>query len=138
MSKNKTVPTAESVKEFLNNVEHPVRREDGLTLLGLFKDETGEDPVMWGKSIVGFGTYHFKYESGREGEFLAGGFSPRKSSLSIYIMAGFDGYQELLAQLGKHKTGKGCLYINKLQDVDLDVLRQIVRTSYQEIKKRYP
>lgn len=137
MAKNKTAPTKVSVEEFLQNVEHPRRKEDAYTLLKLYEEELGEEAVMWGPSIVGFGSYHYKYESGREGDMCAAGFSPRKSSLSIYITAGFDGYQDLLSILGKHKASKGCLYINKLQDVDMDVLRKIIRKSYDDIKNRY-
>ena len=138
MSENKTKPTKASVKEFLDNVEHPTRKEDGFTLLKVMEEITGEKPTMWGPSIVGFGSVHYKYKSGREGDMPAVGFSPRKSSLSLYIMAGFGEYKHLLDKLGKHKIGKSCLYINKLADVDEDVLRKMIKASYDWTKKRWP
>ncbi len=92
------------------------------------------EPAMWGTSIVGFGSYHYKYESGREGDMPLVGFSPRKQNLTLYIMDGFEGYDRLLGKLGKHSTGKSCLYINKLEDVDLDVLRELVASSYKHMK----
>lgn len=134
MSDNKTRPTAQNVTEFLNSVEHPTRREDGLTLLEMMSEITGEDAVMWGSSIVGFGSYHYEYDSGREGNMPLVGFSPRKQSLTLYIMPGFDDYDGTLARLGKHKIGKSCLYINKLADVDEDILRQLIQQAYQHMK----
>ncbi len=131
MSENKTQPTDAGVKDFLIAVEHPQRREDGFELLKMMKEVTNEEPIMWGPSIVGFGSYHYKYASGREGDWLKTGFSPRKQSLTIYIMEGFAEYDDLLKKLGKHKTGKSCLYINKLADVDRDVLREIIKKSYE-------
>ena len=133
MSENKTRPTDDSVIEFLNNIDHPTRREDGLVLLKMMEDITGETAVLWG-SIVGFGSYHYKYETGREGDMPMVGFSPRKQSMTVYIMPGFDQYEEMLAQLGKHKIGKACLYINKLADVDETVLRQLIKHSYNHMK----
>ena len=135
MSENKTRPTEQSVEDFLNSVEHKTRREDGFALLELMKEITEEDAVMWGSSIVGFGRYHYKYDSGREGDMPLVGFSPRKQSITLYIMPGFDEYRDLLATLGKHKTGKACLYVNKLADVDEDVLRQLVRRSYEHMRE---
>ena len=132
MSDLKTKPTNASVDEFLNSVEHPQRREDGFELLRMMKEITKEEPTMWGPSIVGFGSYHYKYESGREGEMPITGFSPRKKSLTVYIMSGFEKYQHLLEKLGKHKTGKSCLYINKLEDVDRVVLKEIIRKSVEQ------
>ncbi len=132
MSDLKTKPTNASVDEFLNSVEHPQRREDGFELLRMMKEITKEEPTMWGPSIVGFGSYHYKYESGREGEMPITGFSPRKKSLTVYIMSGFEKYQHLLEKLGKHKTGKSCLYINKLEDVDRVVLKDIIRKSVEQ------
>jgi hypothetical protein len=99
------------------------------------KKITMEEPKMWGPSIVGFGNYHYKYESGREGDWFLTGFSPRKASLTLYIMAGFKEYDELLEKLGKHKTGSSCLYVNKLEDVDLKVLTQLIKQSVQKMKK---
>ncbi len=138
MSENKTRPTDQSVADFLNSVEDDTRRQDALTLLALMKDETGEDAVMWGDSIVGFGSYHYKYASGREGDAPLVGFSPRKQSMSLYIMSGFDEYEDLLAALGKHKLGKACLYVNKLADVDEAALRKLIRRSYEHMKQLYP
>ena len=132
MSDLKTKPTNASVDEFLNSVEHPQRREDGFELLRMMKEITKEEPTMWGPSIVGFGSYHYKYESGREGEMPITGFSPRKKSLTVYIMSGFEKYQHLLEKLGKHKTGKSCLYINTLEDVDWVVLKEIIRKSVEQ------
>lgn len=126
MSNLKTQPNDASVEAFLHAVENPRRREDGLTLLKLMKEATQREPVMWGSSIIGFGTYHYQYKSGRNGEWMMVGFSPRKQNMTLYIMGGFEKYDDLLGQLGKHKTGKSCLYINKLDDVDLDVLRELV------------
>jgi hypothetical protein len=129
MAEAKTKPTKESVSGFLNKVSDKSRREDCLKVLELMKDVTGEEPKMWGSSIVGFGRYHYKYKSGREGEWMITGFSPRKGDLTLYIMPGFETVSDLMARLGKHKTGKSCLYIKKLADVDLGVLRKIVEKS---------
>ena len=135
MSENKTRPTDQKVIEFLNSVEHKTRRADGLSLLNMMEEITGEEAVMWGSSIVGFGSYHYKYESGREGDMPLVGFSPRKQNLTLYIMPGFDEYEDMLSGLGKHKIGKSCLYVNKLADVDEDVLRQLVKRSYEHMKE---
>ena len=134
MAENKTQKTGAGVEEFLASVESKTRREDGQRVLELMKEVTGLEPEMWGPSIVGFGDYHYKYESGREGDFFLTGFSPRKQSLSLYIMAGFDAYEDLLSRLGKHRKGAACLYINKLADVDMDVLRDLVQQSYEHAK----
>ncbi|MCY3714602.1 MAG: DUF1801 domain-containing protein [Gemmatimonadetes bacterium] len=138
MSDLKTRPTDASVEAFIDAVDHPRRREDARTLLKLMHRVTGEDPVMWGPSIVGYGRYHYRYASGQEADWPVVGFSPRKQNLSIYIMTGFEKSVELLSRLGKHKTGKSCLYINKLADVDLDVLEILVRASVAAMKRRYP
>lgn len=134
MAENKTRPTDQDVLDFLESVEHKTRREDGLRLLEIMQEETGEDAVMWGSSIVGFGSYHYTYESGREGDMPLVGFSPRKQSMTLYIMPGFDDYDEMLDDLGKHKTGKSCLYVNKLADVDEGVLRRLIKESYEHMK----
>ena len=134
MAENKTQKTGESVGEFISSVENKRRREDGLTLLEMMREITGLEPDMWGPSIIGFGDYHYKYESGREGDMFLTGFSPRKQSLSLYIMAGFDSYDDLLVSLGKHRKGASCLYINKLADVDMDVLHELVRVSFDHAK----
>ena len=130
----KTVKNDKSVTDFLNSVEHQKRREDSFEILKLMTEITGEEPAMWGDSIIGFGDYKYKYKSGREGEWMYVGFSPRKQNLTLYIMDGFDGHTKLLEKLGKHKTGKSCLYINKLEDVDQDVLREIVKQSVDHMK----
>ena len=131
MSDLKTKPTGASVIEFLNTVEHPVKRADSLTLLEMMKEITDDEPNMWGPSIVGFGEYHYKYPTGREGDWFKVGFSPRKRSLTVYLMTGAKKEEELLRKLGKHRTGVGCLYINKLADVDLDVLKEIIKRSIE-------
>lgn len=138
MSENKTKPTELSPAEFIASVEHDQRRADAETLLGLFQEITGWTPKMWGPSMIGFGEYHYKYESGREGDFLATGFSPRKTSLSIYVMPGYHDYTDILARLGKHKIGKSCLYVNRLADIDLDVLRELIATGLRDLAKKYP
>lgn len=138
MSDLKTRPTGASVEAFIEAVEHPRRREDARTLLELMHRVTGEEPVMWGPSIVGYGSYHYRYASGQEADWPVVGFSPRKQNLSIYIMTGFEASDALLSRLGKHKTGKSCLYVNKLADVDLEVLETLVRASVAEMKRMYP
>jgi len=136
-SDNKTTPSAAPVDEFLNSIGHETRRADGFALLELFNRITGLKPKMWGPSIIGYGRYHYQYESGREGDFLITGFSPRKNALSIYIMPGYRDMSEILARLGKHKTGKSCLYINKLADIDLSVLEEIVLDGIAYMKTNY-
>lgn len=138
MAENKTQPTDASVEDFLNQVESPKKREDAFQIKQMMEEVTGEKAVMWGDSIVGFGQYHYKYESGREGDFLIVGFSPRKTSLSIYLLGCMEkNFDALFAKLGKHKTGASCLYINKLADVDEQVLRQLIQESYQWMKSNY-
>ena len=138
MAENKTKPTGDSVVAFLEGVAHEQRKKDSFVVLELMKEITQEEPTMWGPSIIGFGEYHYKYESGREGDFFLTGFSPRKQSLTLYIMGGFSQYDSLLAHLGKHKTGKSCLYINKLDDIDMDVLREMIQKSVKYISEKYP
>ena len=123
------------VHAFLDSVESKKRREDAQAILELMQDVTGEKPQMWGTSIIGFGSYHYKYGSGREGDWFLTGFSPRKQSLTLYIIAGFDAYDHLLEKLGKHTTGKSCLYIKKLEDVDLEILKELVRQSYAHMSQ---
>jgi hypothetical protein len=135
MAEPKTKKTDASVEEFLNAVENERRRADGFALLQLMQEVTGEEPAMWGTSIIGFGTYRHQYASGREGEWMQVGFSPRKRNLTLYIMPGFDGYESLLERLGKYRTGKSCLYINKLDDVHLPTLRELIRQSVAHVKK---
>lgn len=133
MAELKTQKNDGDVIAFLNGVAHEKRRTDSFKVLELMKEVTGETPKMWGNSIIGFGQYHYKYASGREGDWFLTGFSPRKQSLTLYIMAGFDDYDELMSRLGKYKTGKSCLYINKLEDVDQDVLRTLVKKSAEHM-----
>lgn len=137
MSGNKTVPNTSSVTAFLDAIAEPQKKADAYVLLELMKTITGEPPVMWGPSIIGFGNYHYKYDSGREGDMLLTGFSPRKSNLTLYIMAGFDRYDNLMQRLGKHSTGKSCLYIKRLSDIDMNVLSEIISTSYEHYNKKY-
>ena len=136
MAELKTKPTNKSVKDFLSKVEHPTKREDSFKILELMREITREKPVMWGDSIVGFGSYRYKYASGREGDWPLVGFSPRKQKLTLYIMSGFDRYEKLLENLGKFKTGKSCLYINKLKDVDVQILRELILESVEHMKKK--
>ena len=136
MADNKTQKTGASVDGFLAAVEHPRRQEDGRVLLRMMREITGLEPEMWGPSIVGFGDYHYRYASGREGDFFLVGFSPRKQSLSLYLPAGFPEYDTLLRGLGKHRSGAFCLYVNKLADVDLAVLRELVVRSFAHAKSR--
>lgn len=133
MVENKTQATDASVQDFLAAVEHPARRADGYRLLDLMSGVTGEPAQMWGPTIVGFGRYHYKYDSGREGDAAAVGFSPRKASLSLYGLTYGPEAVELLGRLGKHKTGAGCLYVNKLDDVDEGVLAELVRLGYRHV-----
>ena len=133
MAELKTRPNDGDVEAFLAAVENDQRREDALEVLALMRRVTGEEPEMWGPSIVGFGSYHYKYESGREGDMFVAGFSPRKQALTLYIMSGFSKHDELMAKLGKYTTGKSCLYIKKLSDVDMGVLEDLVRGSVEYV-----
>lgn len=135
MAELKTKPNLQSVDNFLKAVMDERRRRDCYVVLELMKKVTGEEPKMWGDSIVGFGTYHYKYASGREGDMPVTGFSHRKQNLTLYIMSGFEEFNDLLNKLGKYKTGKACLYINKLEDVDLSVLQELVRKSVRHQSK---
>ena len=136
MSDLKTKKNEASVEGFLKSVENKKRREDSSVVLNLMKEVTGEEAVMWGPSIVGFGDYHYKYASGREGNWMKVGFSPRKKNMTLYIMDGFGSYNSLLQNLGKYSTGKSCLYINKLEDVDQQVLKELVRQSVASVSDR--
>lgn len=135
---NKTQGTQADVTAFLESVDHPTRRADALALDRLFRDVTGFAPRMWGASIVGYGRYHYIYDSGREGDFLATGFSPRKANLSIYIMPGYADFGPILARLGKHKIGKSCLYLNRLSDVDVDALADLIRAGLSDLDAKWP
>lgn len=134
---NKTQPTDVDPYQFIAEVEHPVRRADAETLIELMKRASGYEPQMWGPSIVGFGRYHYRYDTGTEGDFMVAGFSPRKAKTVVYILPGYDDISDDLARLGKHSTGRSCLYINKLADVDLDVLEKIVADSVERMKANY-
>lgn len=136
-NQNKTVANKLSVKSFLDAVEDEKKRLDSYALLETMHRITGETGVMWGTSIVGFGAYHYKYESGREGDMPKIGFSPRKQNLTMYIMPGFSRYDELMSKLGKYKIGKACLYIKKLEDVDREVLEELLGEAYQYMSTRY-
>jgi hypothetical protein len=136
-SGNKTVETRASVKAFIDAVDDERKRRDSRELAAMMSDITGSEPKMWGSSMVGFGHYHYKYASGREGDFFLTGFSPRKTALAVYIMTGFDDCAEQLARLGPYKTGKSCLYLKNLDAIDRDVLEEIVRDSVKVMRSRY-
>jgi len=138
MSENKTRITDQNVDAFLRAVTPPRKAADALALDALFRAVTGFQPVMWGPSIIGYGRYHYRYASGREGDSLATGFSPRKSALSIYIMPGYTDFSAILSRLGKHKTGKPCLYVNKLADIDMPVLGELIRAGLDNLNTRWP
>lgn len=137
MAELKTQPNDNSVEAFLDTIENEKKRRDAYAIAALMQEVTGALPKMWGPSIVGFGDYHYRYESGREGDWFLTGFSPRKQNLTLYIMAGFSRHDELMARLGKYKTGKACLYLNKLEDVDQGVLKELVEESVQYLKQKY-
>ena len=131
MAELKTKPTDQSVEEFLNSIPDEKKRKDAYTIMELMRQATGSEPKMWGSSIVGFGSRRYKYESGREGDWFHVGFSPRKQNLTLYIMYGYEQYGDLMRRLGKYKTGKACLYINKIEDVDLAALRELIDRSVE-------
>ncbi|MBD3668428.1 MAG: DUF1801 domain-containing protein [Kangiella sp.] len=132
---NKTQPTKKDVATFLQQVEPAQKRQDCQAILEMMQQATKADPKMWGDSMIGFGEYHYKYASGREGDWFLTGFAPRKQNISLYIMAGFKRYEELMGKLGKYKTGKSCLYINKLADVDEAVLKELIQLSASYVKE---
>ena len=135
----KTKVNEASVKEFINSVPDEIKRKDSFVLLELFEKVTGEKAKMWGSSIIGFGSYHYKSEkSKQEGDWPLTGFSPRKQNLTLYIISGFEDATDLLKSLGKHKTSVGCLYINKLSDIDLVVLKKIIKKSFESMRKKHP
>src|SRR5437879_6245303 len=138
MADNKTKPTTASVAAFIDALTDQSKRADAKVLVKLMQSATGEKPKMWGPSIIGFGSYHYTYDSGREGDMPVAGFSPRKAATVLYIMTGFSGSEALLATLGKHTTGKACLYIKKLADVDQKVLEALVVKSVAATRARYP
>ena len=138
MAELKTKQNRASVRGFLDAIEDDAKRTDAKTIHKLMRAVTGERAAMWGESIVGYGRCHMVYETGRELDWFLCGFSPRKRNLVLYVMPGFSGYEPLLARLGKYKTGKSCLYLNKLADVDLDALRELVEASVASMRARYP
>jgi len=137
MAENKTIENKASVSAFLNSIDDPRRRSDAKKVAAIMRRVTGKPPRIWGTSIVGYGKYHYKYASGREGDFMLVGFSPRKQNLAVYIMPGFEEFQALMKKLGKYKTGKSCLYIKNLEDVDLTVLEKLIERSVRAMRKRY-
>ncbi|MDA3845139.1 MAG: DUF1801 domain-containing protein [Vallitaleaceae bacterium] len=135
MAELKTTENNGNVLEFISSIERDVRRKDSLTMLELMTSLTGKEPKVWGSSIIGFGSYHYKYESGREGDWFMCGFSPRAQALTIYIMKGFGQYESYMEKLGKYKTGKSCLYVNNLLDIDMTVLSSLIKQSIEDIEK---
>jgi hypothetical protein len=138
MAELKTKQTDASVEAYLNAIEDADRREDCRTLAAIMRRVTKYEPKMWGPSIVGFGSYHYRYESGHEGDACLAGFSSRKAEISLYLMPGLQAKERLLAALGRHKAGKGCLYIKRLSDIDVRVLEKLIRESVAELRRRYP
>jgi len=138
MSGNKTTKTESSVEDFIHAVKDETKRNDCIRLIGLIREQTGSDPKMWGPGIVGFGSYHYKYESGREGDSPLVGFSPRASAIVLYLSGHFDDRDGLLEKLGKYKTGKGCIYIRKLDDISVETLQKMIANHISHIRKLYP
>lgn len=137
MAENKTKATKASVTEFMNSIEDPQKRADARKVAAMMRRATGKRAKMWGSSIVGYGTYHYRYASGREGDFMVAGFSPRKQALAVYILAGFGRYDALMGKLGKYTTGKSCLYIKRLSDVDETVLEKLIAESVRYMRNNY-
>lgn len=131
MAENKTAPTNVDPRSFIAGLDSDRRRAEAFELLELFEERTGEKPIMWGDSIIGFGSYDYEYTSGRSGTWMRVGFSPRKQQMTVYVMPGFERYDDLLAALGPHSTGKSCLYLKRLDGVDMDVLGELVAASYE-------
>jgi len=138
MAKNKTTETNSSVTEFVNKVENEVKRNDSFKLIEILKSITGFEPKMWGPTIIGFGNYHYKYESGHEGDAPLAGFSPRKDSLVVYFAPEYENREVLLSQLGKHKSSKACVYVKKLSDIDIKILEIMIVNSMTHTMKLYP
>ena len=135
MAELKTKQTDASVKDFLNQIADKERREDCFAVAKIMEEITGEKPKMWGPSIVGFGSYHYKYASGREGDWLVTGFSPRKKDLTLYIMMGFARHGELMEKLGKHSAAKSCLYIKRLSDIHIPTLKKLIKESIKDLRE---
>lgn len=138
MAEPKTRLTNDSVEAFINSIPEAKKRRDSHAIVELMRQVTGQEPKMWGTSIIGFGSYTYQYASGRGGDWPLTGFSPRKQNLTLYIMPGFDRYQELLSRLGKYKTGKSCLYIKKIEDIHLEVLKELISESVDYMKRTNP
>jgi hypothetical protein len=138
MAETKTKPTNQSVDDFIAAVDDERKRDDARAIVTMMQRITGEPAYMWGPSIIGFGTYHYRYESGHEGDAPVAGFSPRKTSLVFYLAPGFPGLEDLMARLGKHKSSKGCLYVKRLDDIDTSVLEEIVKRSVKWVREKYP
>jgi len=137
-NKNKTIQTEASVEAYMSNISPDAKQTDCRDILAMMSDMTGWEPKMWGKSIVGFGEYHYKYDSGREGDALRIGFSSRAQNITIYIMPGYQDFSDELSRLGKHKLGKSCLYIKRLSDVDINVLQEIMQKGLDIMAEKYP
>ncbi len=137
MAENKTKPTEASATEFVSSVENLIRRGDAQILLEMFGRLTGMEPVMWGESLIGYGHYHYKYASGREGDYFLTGFSPRKAATTIYIMPGFNQYSDQLRRLGPHRHSRSCLYITRLERVDRAALEEMIVDSVKRMKSMY-
>ncbi|MEL1255860.1 DUF1801 domain-containing protein [Flavobacterium sp. DGU38] len=138
MAKNKTTETESIVIDFINTITDEGKRKDVYELLYIAQKVTGFEPKMWGAAIIGFGNYHYKYDSGHEGDAPLVGFSPRKDAISLYLSSSFENKEELLSKFGKHKAGKGCIYIKKLTDIDIEVLKEMISLSVNSFKKIYP
>ncbi len=137
MAENKTKPTKVSVTTFIKSIENEQMRRDARKVAAMMREATGSRARMWGANIVGFGEYHYKYESGREGDFMVTGFSPRKQALTLYVIPGFRHFESIMSKLGKYKTGKSCLYIKRLSDVDERVLKRLIVGSVKYMRKHY-
>ena len=137
MAENKTRPTGESVEEFISSVDHAGRREDAERLDRIFRETTGFEPQMWGPSLIGYGRYHYRYDTGREGDFIATGFSPRKANMVVHILPGYADFGPILDRLGKHKLGKSCLYLGRLSGVDEGALRELIVAGLADLRRRH-
>jgi hypothetical protein len=138
MAKIKTTETSKSVTDFINSVSDEIKRKDSFQIIDIMQKQTGFEPKMWGPSIIGFGNYHYKYESGHEGDMPLAAFSPRSTAIVFYFSEEFENKEELLQRLGKHKTGKVCVYIKRIDDIDVSVLKKMISNSVKHTKSRYP
>jgi len=137
MAENKTKPTNDSVAAFIDSIQDEQKRRDARKVAAMMREATGSRARMWGSNIVGFGQYHYRYESGREGDFMITGFSPRKQALTLYIIPGFGHFESLMSKLGKYKTGRSCLYVKRLSEVDEKVLKRLIESSVKHMRKNY-